>query len=83
MILVSLTLCESKKAILNQLFETRMNYNIQVYLNDMPADEEGFISNIFNDSNGNLDNNIEDITLIKYSAFKFEKGNKSIIQNSQ
>ena len=79
MILVSLTLCESKKAILNQLFETRMNYNIQVYLNDMPADEEGFISNIFNDSNGNLDNNIEDITLIKYSAFKFEKGNKSII----
>ena len=79
MILVSLTLGESKRAILNQLFETRMNYNIQVYLNDMPLDEQEFISNVFNDSNGNLDSNIEDITLIKYSAFKFENGNKSII----
>lgn len=79
MILVSLTLGESKKLILNQLFETRMNYNIQVYLNEMPTDEEEFINNNFKDSNGNLDNNIEDIELIKYSAFKFEKGDKSII----
>ena len=79
MILVSLTLGESKKAILSQLFDTRMNYNIQVYLNNMPLDEEEFINETFKDSNGNLDSNIIDITLIKYSAFKFEKDNNSII----
>ena len=79
MILVSLSLGESKKAILNQLFETRMNYNVQVYLNDMPDDEEEFINNNFKDIDGNLDSNIKDMTLIKYSAFKFENGNKEII----
>ena len=79
MILVSLTLGESKKAILNQLFETRMNYNVQVYLNDMPEDEEEFINSNFKDIDGNLDSNIKDMTLIKYSAFKFENGNKEII----
>jgi len=79
MILVSLTLGESKKAILSQLFDTRMNYNIQIYLNNMPLDEEEFINETFKDSNGNLDSNIIDITLIKYSAFKFEKDNNSII----
>ena len=78
MILVSLILGESKKEILNQLFETRMNYNLQVYLNDMPLDEEGFINDTFK-QDGNLDNNIEDIVLIKYSPFKFKNGDKSII----
>ena len=74
MILVSLTLGESKKGILNQLFETRMNYNVQVYLNDMPSDVDEFIDTNFKD-----DSNIEDIELIKYSAYKFENGDKSII----
>ena len=74
MILVSLTLGESKKGILNQLFDTRMNYNVQVYLNDMPSDVEEYISTTFKD-----DSNIENIELIKYSAYKFEKGDKSII----
>ena len=77
MILVSLTLGQSKKAILSQLFDSRMNYNIQVYLNEMPENEEEFFNNFKID--GNLDPNIKDLTLIKYSAFEFVNGDKKII----
>ena len=77
MILVSLTLGQSKKAILSQLFDSRMNYNIQVYLNEMPENEEEFLNNFKID--GNLDPNIKDLTLIKYSAFEFVNGDKKII----
>ena len=59
LIFIALSIGESKVAMMNQLFETRINYDVQVYFDNLPTDEE--INLTFND-----DSNITSKTLIKY-----------------
>ncbi len=59
LIFIALSIGESKTAMMNQLFETRINYDVQVYFDNLPTDEE--INLTFND-----DSNITSKTLIKY-----------------
>lgn len=59
LIFIALSIGESKVAMMNQLFETRINYDVQVYFDNLPTDEE--INLTFND-----DSNIASKTLIKY-----------------
>ena len=59
LIFIALSIGESKSAMMNQLFETRINYDVQVYFDNLPTDEE--INLTFND-----DSNITSKTLIKY-----------------
>ena len=58
LIFVALSIGESKTAMMDQLFETRINYDVQVYFDNLPTDEE--INLTFNDTN------ITSKTLIKY-----------------
>ena len=60
LIFVALSLGQSKSTMMSQLFETRLNYDVQVYFDNLPTDEE--ISGMFPDS----DKNITSKTLIKY-----------------
>lgn len=60
LIFVALSLYESKATMMDQLFETRMNYDVQVYFDDLPDEE--FINMKFPED----DENIVDKTLIKY-----------------
>ena len=59
LIFVALSIGESKTTMMSQLFETRLNYNVQVYFDNLPSDEE--IDLTFKD-----DSNITSKTLIKY-----------------
>ena len=59
LIFVALSIGESKTEILNQTFNTRINYDVQVYFDNMPSDSD--ITLLFDD-----DSNITDKTLIKY-----------------
>ena len=59
LIFIALSLGESKASMMNQLFKTRLNYDVQVYFDNMPTDAD--INLTFND-----DANIQDKTLIKY-----------------
>ncbi len=59
LIFIALSIGESKTAMMNQLFETRINYDVQVYFDNLPTDED--INLTFND-----DSNIASKTLIKY-----------------
>ena len=60
LIFVALSLGESKVTMMNQLFETRLNYDVQVYFDNLPDDE--YIDSIFSSD----DTNITSKTLIKY-----------------
>ena len=59
LIFVALSLGESKNAMLSQLFETRINYNVQVYFDNLPSEE--YVNETFSN-----DENIIDKTFIKY-----------------
>ena len=59
LIFVALSLGESKTTMLSQLFETRLNYNVQVYFDNLPTEIEI-------DANFGSDTNIKNMTLIKY-----------------
>ena len=59
LIFIALSIGESKTAMMNQLFETRINYDVQVYFDNLPTDED--INLTFNE-----DANITSKTLIKY-----------------
>lgn len=73
LIFVALSLSESKVTMMSQLFETRLNYNVQVYFDNLPSDAE--IESYFPSS----DSNITDKTLIKYlpSEMINKENNKS------
>lgn len=60
LIFIALSLGESKTAMMSQLFNTRLNYDVQVYFDNLPSDEE--VNEIFSSS----DNNIVTKTYIKY-----------------
>ena len=59
LIFIALSLGESKNTMMSQLFTTRLNYDIQVYFDNLPDDE--YINQTFAN-----DTNITDKTLIKY-----------------
>lgn len=59
LIFVALSLGESKTAMMDQLFKTRLDYDVQVYFDNLP--DEGFIDSTFSN-----DENIASKTLIKY-----------------
>ena len=60
LIFTALSIGESKNAMMNQLFETRLNYDAQVYFDNLPAEQE--INDVFTID----DPNITSKTLIKY-----------------
>ena len=60
LIFIALSLNQSKATMMNQLFETRLNYDIQVYFDNLPSDDD--IALAFPSD----DENIIDKTLIKY-----------------
>lgn len=60
LVFIALSIGESKTTMMNQLFETRLNYDIQVYFDNMPTDKE------INDTFSSSDSNIIDKTYIKY-----------------
>ena len=60
LIFAALSIGESKNVMMNQLFETRINYDAQVYFDNLPNDSE--IEEIFSIT----DTNITDKTLVKY-----------------
>ncbi len=60
LIFVALAINESKATMMSQLFNTRLDYDVQVYFDNMPSDSD--IDNVFLDT----DTNILDKTLIKY-----------------
>lgn len=59
LVFIALSIGESKTTMMRQLFETRQNYDIQVYFDNMPNDES--IEETFGE-----DSNITAKTLIKY-----------------
>jgi putative ABC transport system permease protein len=79
LIFVALSLIDSKQVMLQQLFDVRLNYDVQVYLNNMPDDPEAFINENFRDANGIMDPNIKDIAMIKYVALELKNGDKTEI----
>ena len=60
LVFIALSLNESKNTMMTQTFETRLNYDVQVYFDNLPDDE--FIKLKFPEN----DKNIESKTLIKY-----------------
>ena len=60
LVFVALSIGESKTTMMSQLFETRLNYDVQVYFDNMPSDEE--INSTFSSD----DTNILAKTYIKY-----------------
>ena len=60
LIFVALSLGQSKNQMMSQLFETRLNYDVQVYFDNLPTDDE--IETMF----PGTDVNITSKTLIKY-----------------
>lgn len=60
LIFVALSLNESKSTMMKQTFETRLNYDIQVYFDNLPSDKD--IEKTFTSE----DTNIVSKTLIKY-----------------
>ena len=60
LIFIALSIGESKTTMMSQLFETRLNYDVQVYFDNMPSEED--ITLKFPDS----DKNIIEKTYIKY-----------------
>lgn len=60
LVFVALSLNESKSTMMNQTFSTRLNYDVQVYFDNLPSEEE--IDEIFSSD----DTNIISKTLIKY-----------------
>ena len=60
LIFIALSLGESKSTMMSQVFQTRFNYDVQVYFDNLPTDEH--ITETFS----NDDSNIEAKTLIKY-----------------
>ena len=60
LIFIALSIGESKNTMMNQTFETRLNYDVQVYFDNLPSEED--INNTFLSS----DSNITSKTLIKY-----------------
>ena len=77
MIFVALSLELSKATMIDQLFKTRMNYDVQVYFDNMPTQED--IKTYFDN-----DENIIDKTLIKYlpSEVKFNDKDETILINA-
>lgn len=59
LVFVALSIGESKNTMMSQLFETRLNYDVQVYFDNMP--EENELNLIFKD-----DSNITNKSYIKY-----------------
>ena len=76
MIFVALSLELSKRTMINQLYGTRMNYDVQVYFDNLPS--EGDIASYFDG-----DNNIVSKTLIKYlpSEVKFNDKEETFLIN--
>lgn len=76
MILVALSLELSKNTMIDQLYGTRLNYDVQVYFDNLPSDIE--IESYFDD-----DANIEAKTLIKYlpSEVKFNNNVETFLIN--
>lgn len=72
LIFIALSIMESKNTMMDQLFNARLNYDAQVYFNDMPTDQQ--IEDTFSIS----DSNIISKTLIKYlpSEMVNQKNNK-------
>lgn len=72
LIFIALSIMESKNTMMDQLFNARLNYDAQVYFNDMPTDQQ--IEETFSVS----DSNIISKTLIKYlpSEMVNQKNNK-------
>lgn len=60
LVFIALSIGESKTTMMNQLFETRLNYDIQVYFDNMPTEKQ------INDTFSSSDSNIIDKTYIKY-----------------
>ena len=52
LVFVALSIGESKNTMMKQLFGTRINYDVQVYFDNMQSDEE--INNTFSVSDGNI-----------------------------
>ena len=73
LIFIALSIRESKNTMMNQLFATRINYDVQVYFDNLPTDE--YVNLTFGD-----DTNITDKTLMKYlpSEMVNPKNNKKI-----
>ena len=72
LIFVALSIGESKNTMMSQLFDTRLNYNVQVYFDNLPTDSD--IETTFSSD----DSNIKAKTLIKYlpSEMVNERTNK-------
>ena len=60
LVFIALSLNESKSTMMTQTFQTRLNYDVQVYFDNLP--DEAFIEETFSSE----DSNIESKTLIKY-----------------
>ena len=60
LIFIAMSIGESKATMMSQLFETRLNYDVQVYFDNLPSDSD--IETYFPSS----DKNIKSKTLIKY-----------------
>lgn len=76
MIFVALSLELSKRSMIDQLFGARLNYDVQVYFDNLPSEEE--IKSYFDG-----DTNIEAKTLIKYlpSEVKFNDKDETFLIN--
>lgn len=77
MIFVALSIELSKQSIMSQLYDARMNYDIQVFFDNMPTSDD--ISLKFSE-----DENIVDKTLIKYlpSEVKYKDKDEVILINA-
>ena len=76
MIFVALSLEMSKKTMLDQLYETRMNYDVQVYFDNLPDNQ--YVTDHFEN-----DDNIINKTMIKYlpSEVKFNDITETFLIN--
>lgn len=76
MIFLALSINLSKNTTMEQLYEVRMNYDVQVYFDNLPSDKD--IETYFKD-----DDNIIDKTLIKYlpSKLSFNGVDENVLIN--
>ncbi len=76
MIFLALSINLSKNTTMEQLYEVRMNYDVQVYFDNLPSDKD--IETYFKD-----DDNIIDKTLIKYlpSKISFNGVDENVLIN--
>jgi putative ABC transport system permease protein len=79
-IMVAVSLGESKLTVIKQYFDARMKNDVQVYLSYLPDDLDAYYLEAgIKDEEGNLSPLIDDITLLKYQPFGVRHGDKNAI----